>query len=121
MNMTPEQLDMILGSGDSDPEVLNAKRAQARIDMLRRQAEQPVGMLDAGRLRMANFGGIAQQYRNRKTADEMQPQVDEQVRQSAARDKQAKGAFLDAMIMGMRKQYPTSAIPTLPPDGMEDR
>lgn len=121
MNLDPETLQLILSSGENDPQAAMLKQQQARANALRQQATQaPQGRM-AGRVFVPGVGEAAMNAAAGYQANKMQPQIDQGMTAMGQRNNQARSRYADAMMMAMRRQYPQQAQPVLPPDGMEDR
>jgi hypothetical protein len=121
MSMTPEMIQNLMQSGADDPQLAQLKRQQAMADSLRKQSMGSPGMVDAGRLRVAPIGQIASNAMAGYQANQMQPGIDTGMQQAAQRSAQSRQAHADAVAMALRRNYPQSAAPTLPPDGYEDQ
>lgn len=121
MNLDPQMIQAILASGEADPQAQVLKRQQAQADMLRRQGMQQAPGINAGRIYNANVGGQMMNMAAGHQARQMQPGIDAGTQAMGQRNVDAKQKYLDAMMMAMRKPYPPTEQPMLPPDGMEDQ
>lgn len=123
--MTPEMMSMLLEGGGTQP--LAMQRQKLLIDRLRE-----AGQMDQGRMVSGHYvgggalNGILQgakhllgEYKASQAEDKLgQMQRDHDVEQGKRR-----AGYLDALTMGMRRNYPAPSSPQgwLAPDGMEDR
>jgi hypothetical protein len=121
MNIDPNMMQAVLGAGENDPQADILRRQQAQVNAMRQRAGnvQPGQM--AGRVFVPNIGGAIAGGVQGYQANQMQPKIDQGMADMGMRNVDAKKRYLDALMMGMRKQYPQQQQPVLPPDGMEDR
>lgn len=112
---------LALGQQDTDPQLLQAKRQQRMIDMLRQRSMEGAPTEMAGRVVSPNFGQVGANLIGGMTANKMQPGVDQALGQYNDRNIAAKRGYMDALMMALRRQPPQAGQTMLPPDGMEDR
>jgi hypothetical protein len=124
MNIDPQMIQALMQSGSNDPQAARLKRQQMQADQMRQSGMQgmmnPDGQMVGGRYipNTANMiGSAAQMFMGGR----MQPDIDKGMSEMNTRNADAKSKYLEAMMMGLRKNYPQQPQPMLPPDGMEDQ
>lgn len=121
--MDPNMMNSVLALGqqETDPQLLQAKRQQRMIDMLRQRSMDSAPTEMAGRVALPNFGQVGANIIGGIQANRMQPGVDQAMGQVNQRNLGAKRSYLDALTMALRRPPPQAGQTMLPPDGMEDR
>lgn len=121
--MDPNMMNSVLALGqqDTDPELLQAKRQQRMIDMLRQRSVEGAPTEMAGRVAIPNFGQVGANVMGGAMANKMQPGVDQALGNFNQRNLGAKRGYMDALMMALRRQQPQAGQTMLPPEGMEDR
>lgn len=120
MNLDPNMMNAVLSSGENDPQAQILARQQAQVNAMRTRSQTPVQGQMAGRVFIPNIGGAAMNAVQGYQANQMQPGIDKGMQDMGMRNVQAKKQYLDALTMGMRKQYPQQPNQIMDP-GMEDR
>lgn len=107
---------------DTGPQAAKLKRQQAIADGLRKQAMTPQqGQMISGRYVAPSPLSYIQQGLAGYQGGKMQGEIDAGTQGLADQQMAGRKAYLDSLMMGLRKQYPQPPGAVLPPDGMEDR
>lgn len=103
-NLTPEQIDAILQSGEDDPQAAPLRRQQMMADQMQKQAMTPQDGIQAGNVyRAAPAWSPLLNAGMGAMAGMQQKQVDAGQQAMAGRNLGARRSYMDAMVAAMRR------------------